>query len=196
MSVSVVTLAKKTWQEYGDDNISRLAAALAYYTFTSFFPLLLVLIAIIGIALSFNIGAAEDARTFVINSVSGTIPTARDLLAQSIQETEENRWTLGLAGLLTGLWAASNYDELLNPDLVCPETDEDSALCSDEMVENQASITKEDQMLILPPAKPHSSEASSEMRFLSHIMALFMSLPFILKSILKTATSKIPKNVV
>lgn len=373
MNVNVVTLAKKTWQEYGDDNVSRLAAALAYYSFTSFFPLLLVLIAIIGIALNFNIGAAEDARTFVINSVSGTIPTARDLLAQSIQETEENSWTLGLAGLLTGLWAASNifaqledafnvifdvidkeqdwkdmaitrgraalmvvligvlmmislvfstllatadelvralpgggilawllniglsltimalmfsalfkfipdktvtwkaaliggvftsvtwqvgrevlafwfgnsggvtagtvvgsvlaflgliyyasmillmgaevtatYDELVNPDLVCPETDEDSALCPDEAGLNQASMTKkedkgdilllnssrptEEEMLILPPAKPHSTEVSSGMRVLTSMMALLMSLPFILKSLLKTATSKMQKT--
>ncbi len=372
MNVSVVTLAKKTWQEFGDDNVSRLAAALAYYTFTSFFPLLLVLIAIIGIALSFNIGAAEDARTFVINSISGTIPTARDLLAQSIQETEENRWTLGVAGLLTGLWAASNifaqledafnvifdvvnkeqewkdmaitrgraalmvvligvlmivsltfstmlatadelvrtlprggifawllnigislsimalmfsalfkfipdktvtwkaaliggvftsvtwqvgrevlalwfgnsggvtagtvigsvlaflgliyyasmillmgaevtatYDELVNPDLVCQETDEDSALCSDEGVEHQASITREEynhqrsgstsfhsreeEMLILPPTRPHSTEVSSSMRFLTSIMGLFLSLPFILKSLLKVGKNNISK---
>lgn len=373
MNVSVVTLAKTTWQEYGDDNVSRLAAALAYYSFTSFFPLLLVLIAIIGIALSLNIGAAEDARTFVINAVSGTIPTARDLLAQSIQETEENSWTLGVAGLLTGLWAASNifaqledafnvifdvmdkeqswkdmaiargraalmvvligvlmvmsltfstllatadefvrtlpaggifawllniglsltimalmfsalfkfipnktvtwkaaliggvftsvtwqvgrevlalwfgnsggvtagtvvgsvlaflgliyyasmillmgaevtatYDELVNPDLVCPETDKDSALCPDEAVDHQASMTKEEdnhnmlnlnssrptqkEMLIYPPAKPHSTETSFGMRFLTSIMALFMSLPFIFKSLFNTATNKMPKT--
>ncbi|MGH2544917.1 MAG: YihY/virulence factor BrkB family protein, partial [Ardenticatenaceae bacterium] len=108
LNVSVSDLAKKTWQEFGEDSVARLGAALAYYTFASFFPLLLVLISLVGIALSFNIGGAEEARATVLDAVSANLPQAQDILAQSFQETEQNSGTLGLVGLLTGLWAASN----------------------------------------------------------------------------------------
>jgi membrane protein len=107
MKVSVVALAKNTWSEFGKDNVGRLGAALAYYTFTSFFPLLLVLISLVGIALSLGFESAEDARTTVLNRVTSSLPAARDLVAESFQDTEQNSGTLGLAALLTGLWAAS-----------------------------------------------------------------------------------------
>ncbi|HEX8683630.1 MAG TPA: YhjD/YihY/BrkB family envelope integrity protein, partial [Ardenticatenaceae bacterium] len=105
MKVSVVELAKNTWSEFGKDNVGRLGAALAYYTFTSFFPLLLVLISLVGIALSLGFESAEDARTTVLNRVTSSLPAARDLVAESFQDTEQNSGTLGLAALLTGLWA-------------------------------------------------------------------------------------------
>jgi membrane protein len=107
MNVSVVELAKNTWQEFGKDNVGRLGAALAYYTFTSFFPLLLVLISLVGIALSLGFESAEDARTTVLNAVESNLPAARDLLAESFRDTEQNAGSLGIVGLLTGLWAAS-----------------------------------------------------------------------------------------
>jgi membrane protein len=108
LDVPISTLAKETWKEFGKDNITRLGAALAYYTFTSFFPLLLVLISLIGIALSLGLGPAEEARQYVLDMVTRSLPAARDLLAETFRDTEENSGTLGLAGLLTGLWAASN----------------------------------------------------------------------------------------
>ncbi|HEX8433179.1 MAG TPA: YhjD/YihY/BrkB family envelope integrity protein, partial [Longimicrobium sp.] len=77
MKVSVVELAKNTWSEFGKDNVGRLGAALAYYTFTSFFPLLLVLISLVGIALSLGFESAEDARTTVLNRVTSSLPAAR-----------------------------------------------------------------------------------------------------------------------
>lgn len=106
-AVQPLALLKQTWQEFGRDNIPRLSAAFAYYTFTSFFPLLLVLISLIGFALYFNIAAAENARSYVIDTMSSTLPAARELLAQTIQDTEDNGWKLGLAGLITGLISAS-----------------------------------------------------------------------------------------
>ncbi len=108
MDVSITTLAKETWKEYGNDQSARMGAAFAYYTFVSFFPLLLVLIALVGIALSFGFGPAEGARQYVLDTVTQNLPAARDVIAESFSDTESNRGTLGLAGLLTGLWAASN----------------------------------------------------------------------------------------
>ncbi|MBA3533974.1 MAG: YihY/virulence factor BrkB family protein [Ardenticatenales bacterium] len=108
LDVPISTLAKETWREFGDDHLTRLGAALAYYTFTSFFPLMLVLISLIGIALSFNLGPAENAQQYVMDMVSKNLPAAKQLLTETFNDTEQNSGTLGLAGLLTGLWAASN----------------------------------------------------------------------------------------
>lgn len=108
MSVGVLTIGKQTWQSFSRNKGARLGAALAYYTFASFFPLLLVLISLIGIALSFNIGGMQDASVVVIDTVSKELPAARPLVEKNLQQTEQNSGTIGLIGLLTGLWAASN----------------------------------------------------------------------------------------
>lgn len=108
MNVSAVTIAKKTWQEYGNNNISRLAAALSYYTFASFFPLLLVLIALVGMIVNLGIAGAPDTENYVTNMVAEQLPAAGGVLDANIQQLKESSGTIGLIGLLTGLWAASN----------------------------------------------------------------------------------------
>jgi membrane protein len=108
MSVGVLTIGKQTWQSFSRNKGTRLGAALAYYTFASFFPLLLVLISLIGIILSFNIGGAHDASVVVIDTISKELPAATPLVKQNFQQTEQNSGIIGLIGLLTGLWAASN----------------------------------------------------------------------------------------
>lgn len=108
LKVDIKTLLQQTWKEFGADNIARLGAALAYYTFSSFFPLLLVLISLVGIALSLGVESAEQARTYVMDAVSQNLPAAQEVMAESFQDTEQNSGTLGVVGLLTGLWAASN----------------------------------------------------------------------------------------
>ncbi|MDQ4076892.1 MAG: YihY family inner membrane protein [Chloroflexota bacterium] len=108
LDVGLVELAKKTWKEYGNDHVTRLAAALAFYTFTAFFPLLLVLIAIIGYALSAGWPAAQNARELVIQNVTAQLPAAQDMLQRSFQNAMQSGGTLGFVGILTGLWTASN----------------------------------------------------------------------------------------
>ncbi len=118
MDISPIELGKKTFKEFGADKVTNLAAALAYYAFTSFFPLLLVLISLVGIALSFGVSAAEGARDYVLNAVSSNLPAARDVIEQSFQETSQSGGTLGFIGLLTGLLTASGVfaqlDEAFN----------------------------------------------------------------------------------
>ncbi len=48
---------KQTFKRCGNDDIGLLAASMAYYATLSFFPLLLLLIALLGFALSFSTGA-------------------------------------------------------------------------------------------------------------------------------------------
>lgn len=109
MNVSVVTtILKKTWQMYGENNISRLSAALSYYTFASFFPLLLVLIALVGMVVNLGVGMASDAELYVTETVAKELPAAGAVVEANIQQLKESSGTIGLIGLLAGLWAASN----------------------------------------------------------------------------------------
>ena len=47
---SILTLLKQTFTEWNNDNVPRLGAAMAYYTVVSIAPLLLVVIAVAGLA--------------------------------------------------------------------------------------------------------------------------------------------------
>lgn len=109
MSASVVmTILKQTWQKYGENNISRLGAALSYYTFASFFPLLLVLIALVGMIVNLGVGIAADTELYVTQVVAKELPAAGAVVDANIRQLKESSGTIGLIGLLTGLWAASN----------------------------------------------------------------------------------------
>lgn len=55
-------LAIRTWREIGDDNISLLAAGVAFYSFLAFVPLLASVVLIYGLAAD-PLDAAEHART-------------------------------------------------------------------------------------------------------------------------------------
>ncbi len=105
---TTTTILKKTWQMYGENNISRLGAALSYYTFASFFPLLLVLIALVGMIVNLGIGGAADAELYVTDMVAKELPAAGAVVEANIRQLKESSGTIGIIGLLTGLWAASN----------------------------------------------------------------------------------------
>ena len=113
MNVNLLTLFKLTLQEFTRNNMTRLDAALAYYVFASFFPLLLIFVASVGLALNYELGMAQDARRYVIETVSSELPPAMALLEQNMHDMQQNRGILGLVGLLTGIWAASNIFVLL-----------------------------------------------------------------------------------
>ena len=113
MNVNLLTLFKQTLQEFARNNMTRLDAALAYYVFASFFPLLLIFVASVGLALNYQLGMAEDARRYVIETVSSELPPAMQLLQHNMDDMEHNRGILGVVALLTGIWAASNIFVLL-----------------------------------------------------------------------------------
>ena len=64
------TILKLAYQDWKEDNASRLAAALAYYTIFSLAPMLVIVIAVTGL-----IWEADVARTQILNQI-------RDLLGQ------------------------------------------------------------------------------------------------------------------
>jgi membrane protein len=108
LSVSIKDVVVNTFKEYGGDQVGRLAAAFSYFTFVSIFPLLLVLIALVGWAVSAGIGPAIGAQQYVMDTIAQNLPAAEGIFAETFDQMQEQAGTLGLVGLLTGLWAASN----------------------------------------------------------------------------------------
>ncbi|HBY94456.1 MAG: YihY/virulence factor BrkB family protein [Ardenticatenaceae bacterium] len=107
-------LLKEAWREYNEDKAQRLGAALAYYAFFSLFPLILLLIALVGYALALGWPAARDAQTYVLNTVERTIPAIGGTLRDRIQAVVAARGALTTVGIVTLLWSASNIFAQLN----------------------------------------------------------------------------------
>ncbi|WP_013321833.1 YihY/virulence factor BrkB family protein [Gloeothece verrucosa] len=64
----IIKLLKETFQEWQDDNASRLAASLAYYTIISLAPLLILVIAIAG-----AVFGEEAARGEIVYQIKGLV---------------------------------------------------------------------------------------------------------------------------
>lgn len=97
-----VVLAKRTIQEFMDDNCMNLAASVAYYGFLSLFPLILFLIAVFGQMLQ------DPAFQERILSQAGTfLPGADEFVRETIEGVVEARGAIGALSVLTLLWSAS-----------------------------------------------------------------------------------------
>jgi membrane protein len=101
-----------TWKKFGDDQAGNLAALIAYYAFVSLFPLLLVFITILNIALKNN----PELQSKLLNSALGQYPVIGDQL-----KPHHGVGATGLAlvigivtALLGGLGVASAMQNALN----------------------------------------------------------------------------------
>jgi membrane protein len=88
------------WKKFGDDQAGNLAALLAYYTFIAIFPLLLVLITLLDIAVSHD----PALRQQVLNSALRAYPVIGPQLQDSVRSPHQTGVALviGLAGSLLG----------------------------------------------------------------------------------------------
>ncbi|MGE3269357.1 MAG: YihY/virulence factor BrkB family protein [Chloroflexota bacterium] len=99
-------MLKETYREWSEDQASRLAAALAYYTAFSIAPLLLLIISVAGLAFG-----REAAQGQVFAQLQGLLGADA---ASTIQEAVANSRNAGLGsisaliGLATLIWSASN----------------------------------------------------------------------------------------
>ncbi|HEY7142922.1 MAG TPA: YihY/virulence factor BrkB family protein [Streptosporangiaceae bacterium] len=89
-------------KKYGDDNGGVLAANLAYSSFVSLFPLLLVLTTILGLVVAGN----EAIRQDVLHAVAGQFPLIGDQLAD-VQALRRSSIIGLIVGLATLVWGAS-----------------------------------------------------------------------------------------
>ena len=100
-----VTLFKRSFASFGTDKCASLAAAIAYYTIFSLFPMALVGISLLG----FFVGDAS-ARERVVNGLSGVITLGEEgeqAFRQTLSGIHRAKGWLGLVGLATALWSAS-----------------------------------------------------------------------------------------
>lgn len=88
-------------KKYGDDNAGALTVQLTYTLFVTIFPLLLLLVTVLGIVLA---GSAAD-RQRVLNSAFGQFPIVGQALAHNVHAMKRSSvfgLVVGIAGLVYG----------------------------------------------------------------------------------------------
>jgi membrane protein len=90
------------FKKFGDDRAGNLAALIAYYGFFSLFPLLLVMVAILGLVLRGNAGL----RASIINSTLAQFPIIGDQIKHNVRALSGTSAGVGLGvGTVAALWA-------------------------------------------------------------------------------------------
>jgi membrane protein len=97
-----IRFAVALFHKIGEDDVSNLAAGIAYYAFLSFFPLLLSLLFIMSLMLPPDAVVGQMEIFF-----SQFLPGAADLFRNDLQEIAGFRPALGVVGLLGLLWSAT-----------------------------------------------------------------------------------------
>ncbi|HEX6228595.1 MAG TPA: YihY/virulence factor BrkB family protein, partial [Solirubrobacterales bacterium] len=105
---SLLATVKRTFTEFGEDNLMDWAAALTYYGLLALFPSLIVLVSLLGL-----IGDPESTTETLTDIVTEIGPSsAAETFAGPIESITSNRGTAGIAlitGLALALWSASSY---------------------------------------------------------------------------------------
>ncbi len=88
------------WKKFGDDEAGSLAALIAYYAFVSIFPLLLVLITVLGIVLR----DYPSLQTKVLNSALTDFPIIGQQLKENVHSLNRTGvgFVVGFIGVLLG----------------------------------------------------------------------------------------------
>lgn len=92
------------------DRITNAAAAMTYYGIFSLFPLLLLFMALAGLALQNN----EQAREQILGVVVGLLPQGQDHLQQVIAGVIDTKGVAAGIGLLTLLWSALGWFQVID----------------------------------------------------------------------------------
>jgi membrane protein len=97
---------KRTVREFKEDNLTDWAAALTYYGVLSLFPMLIVLVSILGLV-------GSSATQPLIDNLGAVAPgPAKDIFTSAVENLQSNQGAAGVAfvvGLLAALWSASGY---------------------------------------------------------------------------------------
>jgi len=87
-------------KKFGDDEAGKQAALIAYYGFFSLFPLLLVLVTVLG----FLVGSSSDFANDVVNSVLSRFPIIGDQIQENVRSLEGSGLALAV-GIVGAVWA-------------------------------------------------------------------------------------------
>jgi membrane protein len=97
---------KRTVSEFKEDKLTVWAAALTYYGILSIFPLLLVLVSLLGLV-------GQSATQPLIDNVGKLAPgPAKEIVTSAIQNLQQGKGAAGIlffVGLAGALWSASGY---------------------------------------------------------------------------------------
>lgn len=111
---AIVSLGKDTWQEFQEDDAQHMSAALSYYFLFSLFPLLLLLVAVIGFVLRY-VPAAQGAEAAIVEGVSANFSSSlADIIGQALAGVREQAGTATGIGLVTLLLGASGVFQQLD----------------------------------------------------------------------------------
>jgi membrane protein len=97
---------KRTFKEFKADGLTDLAAALTYYGVLAIFPMIIVVVSILGL-----IGHSVT-DTLIVNLGKIAPGPARHILTSAIQNVQSGKGTAGvlfIVGLAGALWSASGY---------------------------------------------------------------------------------------
>jgi len=101
------------WRKYRDDHVSILVSSLAYYTFFSFFPMLLLVASLIG----FVYGMGEEYSRLP-RQLLGLLPFSSEYMTNALDRIIHARRSLGLLGSVLLIWSATaafdNLQQILN----------------------------------------------------------------------------------
>ena len=90
-------------KKYGDDNGGVLVSNLAYSAFVSIFPLLLVLVTILGLVAA----NYPSVRLDVLNAVAGQVPLIGHTLTENVHQLQRASLTGLIVGLVVLIWGAT-----------------------------------------------------------------------------------------
>jgi membrane protein len=99
---------RRAFQSFGEARAPEAAAAMAYYTMFSLFPLALALIGIGGYFVR-----GEQIFHEVVTLLTGAIPVSRELIETNLQQVLERRGAVSIVGLLGLVWSGSNLFSVL-----------------------------------------------------------------------------------
>ncbi len=102
LRITAVQLVVRTIQELGADDASHMAAGIAYYGIFSLFPLLLGLIALLGMFLP-----SEKVQEELFDFFRQNLPGSIDLLERNIEGVIHLRGALGILSLIGLFWGGS-----------------------------------------------------------------------------------------
>lgn len=105
---SVTEFLSELWHKYRQDHVSILVSSLAYYTFFSFFPLLLLAASALGVLKGMG---GEYAR--FSSQILGLLPFSSAYLKASLDKILRARHSLGFFGTLLLIWSASAAFDIL-----------------------------------------------------------------------------------
>lgn len=103
-----VAVIHDAFEHFGQANASDVAAALAYYTVFSLFPLLL---AVIGTGSFFVRG--ELVQHQVVQFVTRIVPVSENVILRNVEQVLARRGTVGLVGLVGLLWSGTGVFTVL-----------------------------------------------------------------------------------